>query len=335
MPVDVPADLLDEMLSGDRVKIQDAAGRLLSGEADTDGPKHRAHRKQLFRVICDPDEPAQRRVSAGDALGLLDDPRDGVTTLEPDLIPITEALTFLMGEEKQKVTVAEPFAIARYPVTNAQYRYFHEDGGYRQAWQRCWTVEGWQFRESEGWTEPRSWNEVKLSSPNLPVTGISWYEAAAYAAWLAETTGKPYRLPTEAEWERAARHTDGRTYPWGETWSDGIVNSEETGIGRPSAVGAFPSAAAACGALDMSGNVWEWCRTRWADEEGNAYAQPWAADGREEMAGDNSLGRIIKGGSYYHNKNYCPASARRRNHPNLGLDDWGVRLAVSPFISGL
>ncbi|MAU00632.1 MAG: hypothetical protein CL608_26100 [Anaerolineaceae bacterium] len=59
--------------------------------------------------------------------------------------------------------------------------------------------------------------------PNQPRVGVSWYEAVAYVRWLAETTGKPYRLPTEAKWERAARHTDGRTYFWGEAWQDGLA----------------------------------------------------------------------------------------------------------------
>ncbi|MFQ5437094.1 MAG: formylglycine-generating enzyme family protein, partial [Anaerolineae bacterium] len=188
-----------------------------------------------------------------------------------------------MGEQKQEVTVPEPFAIARYPVTNAQFRYFWEDGGYTEKWRHCWTDEGWEYKESRDWTEPRVWDNPQFNLPNQPVVGISWYEAVAYANWLAEKTGQPYRLPTEAEWERAARHTDGRKYPWGETWYDGIVNSEEAGIGRPTAVGIFPDGAAECGALDMSGNVDEWCQTRWQNEERQDYPPLWADDGRENL----------------------------------------------------
>jgi formylglycine-generating enzyme required for sulfatase activity len=74
-------------------------------------------------------------------------------------------------------------------------------------------------------TKPYDWGD-RFSGPNQPVVGVTWYEAVAYSRWLAAKTGKPYRLPTEAEWERAARHTDGRTYPWGEAWQDGIANTK-------------------------------------------------------------------------------------------------------------
>ena len=217
IPVDLPADLLDDLLSGDQVRVQDAAGRLQSAEPQRDGPKHQAHRSQLLQVIQNPEAPAQSRVNAGDALGQIGDGREGVSSLEPLLIPITKDLTFLMGDDKQEVTVPAPFAIAMYPVTNAQYRFFIEDGGYtEQRWlEKCWTTEGRNYRQENRWTQPRFWDNAAYALPNQPVVGVSWYEAAAYAHWLAAKTGKAYRLPTEAEWERAARHTDGRTYPWG------------------------------------------------------------------------------------------------------------------------
>ena len=123
---------------------------------------------------------------------------------------------FLMGDETtHTVTIETPFAIARHPATNAQYRRFIEDGGYTDRWRRCWTADGWRYFEgiSRRHRQP-------IGNPNQPVVGVSWYEAAAYAGWLAATTGRPYRLPTEAEWERAARHTDGRTYPWRDSWQE-------------------------------------------------------------------------------------------------------------------
>lgn len=157
----------------------------------------------------------------------------------------------------------------------------------------------------------------------------------AYANWLAAQTGRPYRLPTEAEWERAARHTDGRIYPWGDDWRDGLVNSEEAGIGHVTAVGLFPSGAAACGALDMSGNVWEWCQTRWNNQDKEDYPQPWADDGRENQDGSASFRRVLRGCSYGYNKDYQRCAVRSSRDPYYRYYNVGFRLVLSPFISDL
>ncbi|MCP4422889.1 MAG: formylglycine-generating enzyme family protein, partial [Chloroflexi bacterium] len=159
-------------------------------------------------------------------------------------------------------------------------------------------------------TRPRYWNDARFATPNKPVVGISWYEALAYCNWLSAKTGRPYRLPTEAEWERTARHTDGREYPWGNEWQDGIVNSEEAEVGKTTAVGSFPDSTAACGAQDMSGNVWEWCQTRYVSQE------PYRGDdGREDLSGGG--GRVLRGGSWYEDKGPSRCAARNR------LDPWG------------
>lgn len=311
-----------------------ASAALLELESQDEGTQRQIS-GQLARLLAQRGlriQPATRAL-AGDALGRLGDERPGVGSLEPELLPITDELTFLMGKQKQPVTVPQPFAIARYPVTNAQFRYFYEDGGYSRKWKHCWTPEGWDYRDK--WTEPRWWDDPQYNLPNQPVVGISWYEAVAYANWLAEQTGKPYRLPTEAEWERAARHTDGRIYPWGNTWQESYANSTETGIGRPTAVGIFPDGAAECGVLDLSGNVWEWCQTRWRDEKEKDYPPIWQDDGRENLAGDDFVWRVIKGGAYYNDKDGVPAAARLGSAPNFGDVIRGVRVVVSPFISGL
>jgi len=201
------------------------------------------------------------RAQAGQVLGQLGDPREGVCTLEP-------AWEKVCPEPSRRV--AEGLFIARYPPTNAQYRFFVEEGGYQE--RHYWTDEGWEEKERGGWTEPR-YAGGAFDLPNHPVVRVSWYEAGAYCRWLTEklralgTLGEDeiVRLPTEEEWQRAAQGDGGQAYPWGR-WQEGRANTDESGIGQASAVGLFPEGASPCGALDMAGNVWEWCAD-WYDED--------------------------------------------------------------------
>ncbi len=250
-------------------EMADVAGRRNIEESDFAAELLPRLRQRLVDLLQIAALTPQQRAEAGDALGRLGDPRPGVCTLEPDLIEIP-AGDFLYGDKKKTRTIARPFAIARYPVTVAQFAIFLQDGGYEDM--RYWGGKqsaGWRwrlnahpdYRGPEPVIQPRYWLQPPWHGENHPVIGVSWYEAHAYCAWLAEKSGREYRLPTEEEWERAARHTDGREYPWGGTWQDGIINSSEAQINRPTAVGSFPRGAAQCGAQDMSGNVWEWTQT--------------------------------------------------------------------------
>ena len=128
----------------------------------------------------------------------------------------------------------------------------------------------------------RSWSSLWLA--NHPVVGVSWYEAVAFCRWMTEQfqekgqLDRDHRisLPTEPQWEKAARGETGRIYPWGDEPDPERANYEDTGIGTTSAVGCFPDGASPYGVLDMSGNVWEWTRT----EMGEDYD---ANDGRENL----------------------------------------------------
>jgi len=178
----------------------------------------------------------------------------------------------------QQIALPYAYQIARYPVTNAEYARFVAASGYDLA-QPWWTEQGRVFLlpgghryddQSQPIMLPRYWDDSDLNNPLQPVVGVSWYEAAAYCAWL---TGQAHaagwlpihnvlRLPTSLEWERAARHTDQRRYPWGDEPPDAErANYDKTGLGAPSPVGCFPAGAAACGVLDMVGNVMEWMAT--------------------------------------------------------------------------
>ena len=153
-------------------------------------------------------------------------------------------------------------------MTNAQYAAFVRAGGYRQ--RRYWTAAGWRWREGDDVVAPEDYGEP-YNLANHPVVGVSWYEAVAYCRWLTEALraageldeGETVALPGEAEWEKAARSADGRSYPWGDAPDPDRANYDDTGIGATSAVGCFPGGASPYGVEDLSGNVWEWCHTRW------------------------------------------------------------------------
>jgi formylglycine-generating enzyme required for sulfatase activity len=179
--------------------------------------------------------------------------------------------------------------------------------------------------------------------PTYPVVGVTWYDALAFCQWLSEwlqlVSGRlqiwrdgrldtvevdpgrwQVRLPTEAEWEKAARGTDGRIYPWGAVPDPDKANYADTGIGATSAVGSFPDGASQCGALDMSGNVWEWCATKWRD----SYRE--AADESLEGLAD----RVVRGGAWDNNSRFIRCTYRFGLNPYFAYDTLGFRVIISP-----
>jgi formylglycine-generating enzyme required for sulfatase activity len=269
-------------------------------------------------------EPVER-AAAGRVLGRLGDPRD------LDELIFVPSGPFLMGsgdddkeaygDEKPQHTVeVGDFSIGKYPVTVEQYARFVEAGGYGE--NRYWTEAGWQWRQSQKREEPSYWNDPQWHISNHPVVGVTWYEAMAYCRWLGETMGRECRLPTEAEWEKAAREgSEGkaRIYPWGdESITPERANYGETGIGRTSPVGAFPVNESPYGALDMIGNAWEWCNSLKAD-------YPYQAeDGREDMSG--SGWRILRGGSWDDGRRHCRCAYRYDGGPGDFYYSVGFRL---------
>ena len=154
----------------------------------------------------------------------------------------------------------------------------------------------------------------------------------AFCAWLSAQTGQEIRLPSEPEWERAARHTDGRSYPWGDAGDLAQhCNMSDTGIGSPSAVGIFPSGHAICGAADMAGNVWEWTRSLWGvDIEKPDYGYPYQADdGRENPDAPATVRRVLRGGSFDYGRHDVRCAYRYWFNPNARSYNVGFRV-VSP-----
>jgi iron(II)-dependent oxidoreductase len=195
------------------------------------------------------------------------------------------------------------------------------------------------FVEAAGHKPPLTWvdDRVPRDMESHPVTGVTWYDARDYCRWLAEVTHKPVALPSEAEWEKAARgHADRRAYPWGDAWAAGRCNSEELGLGGTTPVGIFPEGASPYGCLDMAGNVWEWTRSLWGIYRGGkydpAYGYPYeAGDGRENVDAGNEGTRVLRGGSYGSSASAASCAVRGGDSPDGW--DWGdgFRIVVSPI----
>ncbi len=159
---------------------------------------------------------------------------------------------------------------------------------------------------------------------------VSWGDASMYCEWLSKKTGKPYRLPTEAEWEKASRGTDGRIYPWGNAFVVLMANTAETKLGDTSDVGKFsPQGDSPYGCADMVGNVWEWCND-WLGE--NEYRN--RKEAKDPQGPTTGSYRVLRGGSFINNKGYCRCSDRGRYNPfNLGRN-YGFRVAYTSETTG-
>ncbi|MFN8464573.1 MAG: SUMF1/EgtB/PvdO family nonheme iron enzyme [Caldilineaceae bacterium] len=288
--------------------------------------------------------PAVQRAQAGDVLARLGDAR--VEVLDPLEIEWCEvpAGPFQMGDDELfNVEIGYPFKVSRYPITNAQYAVFVREDGYRHPayWREAAAAGRWKDGMFQGRydDEPRDrpvdFGEA-FGLPNHPVVGVTWYEAFAFTRWLTDyvqahgclAEGWRVTLPSEAEWEKAARGDDGREYPWGGELTPNRANYGETGIGTTSAVGCFVQGAGHYGAEEMSGNVWEWTRSVLADYP---YA---ASDGRERLNAGDDAARVLRGGSFSISDRSVRCGARNLNYPNLGNLNFGFRVILSPLPLG-
>src|SRR5208282_2583826 len=314
--------------------------------------------------------PAKERVRAGVVLGGLGDPRQGVAPTSLDELAEMEfcyvppgPFWIGAGNEARHADCPKPgFWISRFPVSVAQYRLFVEDGGYRRkdfwpeaAQAGCWKAGQFKGRFQSRFAEGPEEFGVPFDLPNHPVVGVSWYEALAFCRWLTERwrdrlpKGGKIKLPSEAEWEIAARgglrvpapacvkrFSEGlrapgnlaiadnahakAAYPWGDAISPERANTDETGIGATSALGAFVGGRSPVGAEELSGNVWEWTRSLYGK-------------GADLAAGPDK-DRVLRGGAWSFPNDNARCSIRTGLGPDGRSGGVGFRVVAPPFDSG-
>ena len=200
------------------------------------------------------------------------------------------------------------YRIGQYPVTNAEYALFVAQHPERRP-------------ERVGW----SYSDPPPARLNHPVIGISWQDAVAYCEWLSAMTGQRYRLPSEAEWEKAARgDQDARLYPWGDELMPVHCNYASTST---TPVDNYPAGVSPFGCYDMAGNVSEWTSTIWGSRADQAqFSYPYRNDRRDELTVRGQPLRIHRGGSYDDEITQIGCSARGKYRPDARLPNTGFRV---------
>jgi len=265
------------------------------------------------RVARQPFEPELASVPAGPFLMGTSDAQIEAMLGSHDWAKTFKEKGWFGWEQPQHELTLPAYEIGRYPVTNAEYA---------------------AFVAATGRDAPRHWREGQFPEElaDHPVVYVVWQDALAYVGWLQERTGQPYRLPTEAEWEKAARGQDGRLWPWGNEWDPKCANCKPAGPGETTPVGQYPDGVSPYGCHDMAGNVWEWCSSLWGgDLQKPTFGYPYRGDdGREKLDGGGL--RIVRGDSWYNdNPGDVRCACRGRSGPDDRLAHDGFRVARGPL----
>lgn len=287
--------------------------------------------RELAQLPPMPEQHSRRR-DIGDRLGVIGDSRKGVGMYKngtPDIqwLPVevsTEPVTIKTHQNEIGPIVISPFFMAQYLVTYAQYEAFvkAEDG----------------FNNPDWWCDfPKDYRsptlrEQRIRAPNNPRDSVSWYQCVAFARWLnyrfkglalAHPAGMlrvgenaEIRLPLEWEWQWAAQGgAEARGYPWGD-WQEGYANTNEAGLTRVIAGGMYPLGAAKCAALDMAGNLWEWCQN---DVENYKIVEGYS----------NDKYKVLRGGAFDFNQNLAACASRYYYNPHDDKYNFGLRVVLA------
>jgi hypothetical protein len=294
------ADMLDRL----DLKIEDLSDeeRCFLGPIDRDA---------MLAALDDPATTHEIRATIGVRLSLLGDARHGVGLRKdglPDIVWCEVPGGKATLEGGAGTFNVKGFYIAKYLVTWKQYRVFLDSGD--------------GFKESRWWDEfayhPSTPGRQFNQYDNHPAENVAWVEAVAFCRWLTEKLGYEVRLPTEWEWQQAATGGNrANEYPWG-PWDQSRANTYESELQRSTAVGVYPHGVSPVGAMDMSGNLWEWCI--------NEYDKP----KRTEVSGKKA--RALRGGSWDDLQDFARCALRLNYHPDLRNGYIGFRLVcVSPI----
>jgi formylglycine-generating enzyme required for sulfatase activity len=234
--------------------------------------------------------------------------RTNLHSVQPSMVLIPSG-PFVMGSSLrtaldprvaniQQTVVLEDYCISKYPITNEQYS---------------------AFLQAKEYPVPIGWE--KEHNPLEPVGGVSWYDCVEYCKWLSDMTGQVFRLPTEAEWEKAARGIDGNEWPWGNSFGRELCNvAEDLTLGAKTPVGKFsPAGDSPFGISDMAGNVWEWTSS--------LYIRTRTQDTSELSSVLEA--RVIKGGSWLSGSRATCCSFRKGADPSVRQEDIGFRVVLS------
>jgi formylglycine-generating enzyme required for sulfatase activity len=253
------------------------------------------------------------------AMGTLDSERSGLATRYGG------TRESYAEESPQHAVEVAAFMIGQVPVTNALYAL---------------------FQAATGAHLPITWGgALPAELRDHPVVDVSWHEAQSFCAWLKQQTGRRYRLPTEAEWEKAARGTDGRTFPWGNQFDLQRCNVRESGLGITMPVGHYPAGASPYHVLDMAGTVWEWTQSLQAPypyraDDGRNGSEPWIERRTPRFlqrllrtAPEHALPavetrRVIRGGCFANPEGFARCACRLRLQPERRTPFLGMRLAL-------
>ncbi len=313
----------EERLRIFRFKFRNAAPPL----SETEQEFLRPEQNRIIEELSDDNISHQRRMAVGERLAVIGDTRPGVG-LRPDGLPdivwcsvphgkvhIDKDLNTYEGIESDHSV--NPFFIAKYPITYLQFQAFVDDPlGYNSS--------DWWKDLAEHPDSPKSQRSQFINNPR---DNVSWHECVAFSRWLSfrlpkdalpkvDEEGFEIRLPTEWEWQHAASGGDpSNTYPWGKEFFNNRCNTWEAGLNRAIAVGMYPDGMAPCGALDMSGNIYEWCLNHF--------------DSRTVNIKGSRL-RTLRGGAFLHHSEYATTFARISERPEVAWDTkFGFRLAYS------
>ncbi|GJC99518.1 serine/threonine protein kinase [Colletotrichum higginsianum] len=314
-------DLVEGLLGGSPADGQ--RGALLVADLVGETEKFRDRVANLMLdIVSQGTLPASQRKKAGRILSRLGDPRDLTLLAE---VP---AGSFTMGSHShpnsqppENITLRS-FRIGVYPVVVRDYLAFTRES-------------------ARDWVSPDGADPERL---NAPATDLTWHDAREYCTWLthlwrASGTIGPHeqvRLPTEPEWERAARGdqqdggNEGLIYPWGTTWDGDGANCETTGFNTTCAVGLFPKGRSPYGSLDMAGHVWEWCSTLWGEDMATpSFRYPWRDDGREAPDATEKVRRVLRGGCFSSPKVKANCTYRGSLEPSGYWRGNGFRIVVA------